>query len=97
MMTAAFRLNNEEAQHELNVLTPLDFYHFVQFHLFCEKLFTFHHHLVEQKTILVRQTAETTCRLRLGCWSLHTAKTLHTAALSMVYLTAGATVLFIAS
>ena len=88
MMTAAFCLSNEEAQHELNVLTALDFYHLVQFHLSCEKLFTLHHHLVEQKTILAHQTAEATCRLRLGCWSLHNAKTLHTAALSMVYLTA---------
>ena len=41
----------------------------------------FRHHLVEQKTILARQTAEATCRLRLGCWSENTA-------LPMVYLTA---------
>ena len=86
-MTAAFHLSNKEAQCELNVLTALDFYHFVQFHLFCEKSLMFRHHLVKQKTILARQAAEATCRLRLGCWSLHTAKTLHTAALSMVYLT----------
>ena len=100
MMTAAFHLSNKEAQHELNVLTALEFYHFVflilnfiiliflEFHLFCEKLLTFRHHLVEQKTILARQTAAATCRLKLGCWSLRIAKTLRTAALSMVYLTA---------
>ena len=81
-MTAAFHLSKKEAQRELNVLIALDFYHFVQFHLFCEKSLTFRHHLVEQKTILAHQTAEATYRLRFGCWSLRTA------ALSMVYLTA---------
>ena len=88
IMTAAFHLSSKEAQRELNVLTALDFNHFVQFHLFCEKSLTFRHHLVKQKTILARQTAEATCRLRLGCWSLRIAKTLRTAALSIVYLTA---------
>ena len=81
-MTAVFHLSNKEAQRELNVLIALDFYHFVQFHLFCEKSLTFRHHLVEQKTILAHQTVEATYRLRLGCWSLRTS------ALSMVYLTA---------
>ena len=67
--------------------TTLDFYHFVQPHLFYGEIA----HVsspsrgIEQKTILAHHTAEATCWLRLGCAG---AKTLHTAALSLIYLTA---------
>ena len=71
----AFYLNNEEAKRELKSTIPLDFYIFVQPHLLCGQIA----HIpsssrgIEQKTILALYTA---------------AKTLRTAALSLVYLTA---------
>ena len=66
--------------------TSLDFYHFVQSHLFCKQIA----HIpsssrdIEQKTISARYTAEATFTLRMRCCCQNTVHSF----LSLDYLTA---------
>ena len=77
-VTAAFHLNNRETKRELNIynnnrllpLCPTLTYLGVKL----DRSLTFRHYLMalRKKTILKRDTAEATCRVRVECWFQNT-------------------------